>query len=56
MTPLMQLDLEGRNKIEAAIALIQSYANSDDPFYLAFSGGKDSFKTGQELWEHWISF
>lgn len=39
---LQQLDFEGRNKVETAIALLRAYENADDPYYLAFSGGKDS--------------
>ncbi|KKK52958.1 hypothetical protein LCGC14_3099660, partial [marine sediment metagenome] len=38
---ITQLNFEGKNKVETAIALLQAYAN-DEPYYLAFSGGKDS--------------
>lgn len=39
---LTQLNFERYNKVEVAIALLQAYENADDPYYLAFSGGKDS--------------
>jgi phosphoadenosine phosphosulfate reductase len=39
---LEQLDFDGNNKIEASIALIQTWQPVDEPYYLAFSGGKDS--------------
>ncbi len=40
---LSQLDLEGRNKVEASIKVLQDNAPQDgSPYYLAFSGGKDS--------------
>jgi phosphoadenosine phosphosulfate reductase len=39
---LGQLDFDGNNKIEASIALIQTWQPVNDPYYLAFSGGKDS--------------
>ncbi len=39
---LQQLDFDGNNKTEVAIKLLQVYENKDNPYYLAFSGGKDS--------------
>ncbi len=40
---ITQLDmLTGMTKEETAIRLLQAYDNPDDPYYLAFSGGKDS--------------
>ena len=38
---ITQLNFAGKNKVEMAIALLQAYA-TDEPYYLAFSGGKDS--------------
>lgn len=39
---ITQLDFEGKNKVETAIDLLRAYENPQDPYYLAFSGGKDS--------------
>ena len=39
---LTQLNFMGKNKVEVAIMLLQAYDNPSDPYYLAFSGGKDS--------------
>ena len=39
---LGQLDFNGNNKVEASIALIQTWQPVDEPYYLGFSGGKDS--------------
>jgi len=39
---LQQLNFDGKNKVETAIALLRAYDNPDEPYYLAFSGGKDS--------------
>ena len=38
---ITQLNFDGKNKVETAIVLLQAYANNE-PYYLAFSGGKDS--------------
>jgi len=39
---LGQLDFDGNNKVEASIALIQTWQPVNEPYYLGFSGGKDS--------------
>lgn len=39
---ITQLNFEGKNKVETAIALLRAYVNPDERYYGAFSGGKDS--------------